>query len=123
MSQKIKNIEKSLSVLLKMDFPLTVYVVVKMLLKVIPRIEINDAMDYQTIIGKMSQKVLELPDYIKINYVAISLTFAILQIIAEGHTQHMEDQQLSYAYALSSQLTYDQSDDEKAFKVLSNYII
>ena len=121
MIKKIENIEKSLSILLKMDFPLTILVVVQMLLKVIPRIEINDDMEYQTIIAKMTQQILELPDYIKINQIAISMTFSLLQIIAEGKTQDMIDEELSYAYALSSQLTRDESSDKKAFKVLSNY--
>jgi hypothetical protein len=69
----------------------------------------------------MSQQVLELPDYIKINPIAISMTFSLLQIITEGKTQDMVDEELSYAYALSSQLTRNESDDEKAFKVLSTY--
>jgi hypothetical protein len=119
--QKIENLEKSLSILSKMDFPLTILVVVQMLLKVIPSLEINDDMEYQTIIAKMSQQVLELPDYIKINPIAISMTFSLLQIITEGKTQDMVDEELSYAYALSSQLTRNESDDEKAFKVLSTY--
>lgn len=122
MIQKIENIEKSLSILLKMDFPLTILVIVQMLLKVIPRIEINDDMEYQLIIAKMCQRVLELPDYIKINKIAISMTFSLLQMIAEGKTHQMEDHELSYAYAISSELTRNESTDEKAFKVLSNYI-
>lgn len=121
--KKIENIEKSLSILSKMNFPLTILVVVQMLLKVIPLIEINDDMEYQTIIAIISQHVLELPDYIKINQIAISMTFSLLQIIAEGKTQDMVDQDLSYAYALSSQLTRHESSDKKAFKVLSNYNI
>jgi len=120
---KIKNIEKSLSILLKMDFPLTILVVVQMLLKVIPLVEINDDMEYQVIIAKMCEKVLKLPDYIKINHIAISMTFALLQMIAEGNTQDMVDEDLSYAYALSSQLTRNEPSDKKAFKVLSNYNI
>jgi hypothetical protein len=119
--KKIENIEKSLTILLKMDFPLTVLVVVQMLLKVIPHIEINDDMDYQMIIAKICKKVLKLPDYIKTNHIAISMTFSLLQFIAEGNTTEMVDQELSYAYALSSQLTRDESSDKKAFKVLSNY--
>ena len=120
---KIKNIEKSLLILLKMDFPLTILVVVQMLLKVIPFVEMNDHIEYQSIIAKMCEKVLELPDYIKINQIAISMTFSLLQIIAEGKTEDMIDEELSYAYALSSQLTRHESSDKKAFKVLSNYNI
>jgi parvulin-like peptidyl-prolyl isomerase len=119
--KKIENIEKSLSILSKMNFPLTILVVVQMLLKVIPRIEINDNMEYQTIIAIMSEQVLNLPDYIKINHIAISMTFSLLQTIAEGITEDMIDQDLSYAYALSSQLTRHETSDQKAFKVLSNY--
>ena len=121
--KKIDNIEKSLYILSKMKYPPTILVVVQMLLKVIPLIEINDDMEYQTIIAKMSQQVLELADYIKINHIAISMTFSLLQMITEGKTQDMVDQDLSYAYALSSQLTRNESNDEKAFKVLSNYNI
>jgi len=121
--QKIENIEKSLYILSKMDFPLTILVVVQMLLKVIPRIEINDDMEYQIIIARMCEQVLKLPDYIKINHIAISMTFSLLQTIAEGITQDMVDQELSYAYALSSQLTRNESNDKKAFKVLSNYTL
>ena len=120
--KRIENIEKSLSILSKMDFPLTILVVVKMLLKVIPSIEINNDMEYQTIIAKMSQQVLNLPDYIKTNNIVVSMTFSLLQTISDGITQDMVDQDLSYAYALSSQLSRNESSDKKAFKVLSNYI-
>ena len=120
---KIENIEKSLLILSKMDFPLTILVVVQMLLKVIPLIETNNDMEYQVIIAKMSHQVLKLPDYIKINHIVISMTFALLQMIAEGKTQHMVDDDLSYAYALSSQLTRNEPSDKKAFKVLSDYNI
>ena len=123
MIKKIENIEKSLSILLKMDFPLTILVVVQMLIKVIPHVEINDDMEYQAIIAKISQKVLKLPDYIKTNNISVSMTFSLLQFIAQGSTQDMSDQELSYAYALSSQLTRNESSDKKAFKVLSNYLI
>lgn len=123
MKQKIENIKKSLSILSKMNFPLTILVVVQMLLKVLPLIEINDDMEYQIIIAKMSKKVLDLPDYIKINHIAISMTFSLLQTIANGTTEDMVDQELSYAYALSSQLTRNESNDKKAFKVLSEYNI
>jgi len=122
MIKKIENIEKSLSILLKMNFTLRINIVGQMMLKVLPYIDINDEMEYQCIISKICDSVLKLPDYVKTNSSTVAITFSLLDMISQGKTQDMIDQDLSYAYAMSTQLARNESTDKKAFKVLSNYI-
>ena len=119
---KIEKIEQSLSILLKMNFTLRINIVAQMMLKVLPYIDINDEMEYQYIIAKICDSVLKLPDYVKTNCATVAITFSLLDMITQGKTQDMMDQELSYTYAMSTQLTRNESSDEKAFKVLSNYI-
>jgi len=98
--KKIENIEKSLSILLKMNFTLRINIVCQMMLKVLPYIDINDEMEYQYIISKICDSVLKLPDYVKTNSSTVAITFSLLDMISQGKTQDMIDQELSYAYAM-----------------------
>ena len=118
--KNIKKIKKSLKILLNLNFTLKINIVVQMFLKVIDNCKEDE---YKNIIKEMCDLVLNLPDYIEINNISVSVTFALLQFITLGRTQFMKlDNDLSYLYGVARDLTHKLKNNKNAFKVISKYI-
>lgn len=121
----LENIKKSLTILIKLNFTLRINIVGQMILKSLMILydDLIDINEYQIIISKICENVLDLPDYVKTNHSTVAITFSLLHFIAEGRTEHMHlDNDLSYAYKISSDLARNEKTDESAFKVISKYI-
>ena len=76
---------------------------------------------YENIIKEMCDLVYHLPkkEFIKTNSVSVSMTFYLLQFVAQGKAYMKKNDKLASVYGKAAQISREQLTDKKAFKVIS----
>jgi flagellar motor component MotA len=92
--------------------------VLEMFLKVLDTCK---SRSYENIIKEMCDLVYHLPkkEFIKTNSVSVSMTFYLLQFVAEGKAYMKKIDKLVSIYGKAAQIAREEKSDKKAFKVIS----